>query len=152
MLIRIEGSRLPGLTCGQAPGFPGYRNIHVGVQRRDRRQKLLGLRPGDASSAVWELECTPTPSEAGWDLTGPYVQGRPGDRFVYLSWGAVDDAGTFMMFRRAKLFFDAIGPDVLAAAVERGLLLARLGLTDARGWPLCAAVRPPLIEWSAPAG
>jgi hypothetical protein len=152
MLMRIEASALPGLTCGQAPGFPGYRNIHVGVQRRDRREELLGLRPGDDSSAVWELECTTTPSEAGWDLRGPYVQGRPGGRFVYLSWGTVDEGGTFMMFRRAKLFFDAIGPDVLAAAVERGLLLARLGLTDAHGRPLCAAVRPPLVEWSAPTG
>jgi hypothetical protein len=56
------------------------------------------------------------------------------------------------MFRRAKLFFDAIGPDVLAAAVERGLLPAGLGLTDAYGRPLCAAVRPPLVEWSAPTG
>ncbi|MFD2357165.1 DUF5990 family protein [Nonomuraea ferruginea] len=40
---------------------------------------------------------------------------------------------------------------MLDAAVGHGLLVARLGLTDARGHPLCAAVRPPLVEWSAPA-
>lgn len=61
----------------------------------------------------------------------------------------MDDGGVFAMFRRAKLLFDAIGPDVLDAAVSGGLLMARLGLTDARGHPLCAAVRPPLIGWSA---
>jgi len=54
------------------------------------------------------------------------------------------------MFRRAKLLFDAIGPDILEAAADRGMLLARLRLTDACGHPLCAAVRPPLVEWSAP--
>jgi hypothetical protein len=56
------------------------------------------------------------------------------------------------MFRRAKLMFDAIPPDVLTAAVRCGQLTGRLGLTDAQGYPLCAHVRPPLIEWSAPAG
>ncbi|GAB3964371.1 hypothetical protein GCM10029978_024700 [Actinoallomurus acanthiterrae] len=149
MLIRIEASRLPGRECGQAPGFPGYRDIHVGVQRRDRPAELLDLHPGDAPSAAWELEVTATAAEAGWDLRGPYVQGRPGGRFVYLSWGSVNDGGRFAMFRRAKLWFDAIGPDVLEAAVRGGLLVGRLGLTDARGHPLCASVRPPLIEWSA---
>ncbi|GAA4636952.1 hypothetical protein GCM10023196_088850 [Actinoallomurus vinaceus] len=149
MLIRIEASQLPGRDCGQAPGFPGYRNIHVGVQRRDRPAELLDLHPGDAPSAAWELEVTTTATETGWDLRGPYVQGRPGSRFVYLSWGAVNSDGHFAMFRRAKLWFDAIGLDVLDAAVSSGLLVAQLGLTDARGHPLCAAVRPPLIEWSA---
>ncbi|MEV0406100.1 DUF5990 family protein [Actinoallomurus sp. NPDC050550] len=150
MLIRIEASQLPGRECGQAPGFPGYRNIHVGVQRRDRPAELLDLHPGDAASATWELEVTAaTATETGWDLRGPYVQGRPAGRFVYLSWGTVNDGGQFEMFRRAKLWFDAIGPDVLEAAARSGLLVARLGLTDARGHPLCASVRPPLIEWSA---
>ncbi|WP_067133300.1 DUF5990 family protein [Microtetraspora malaysiensis] len=151
MLIRIEALALPGRECGQAPGFPGYRNIHVGVQRRERRDELLNLHRGDAPSAVWELEVTATHRETGWDLRGPFVQGRPGGRFVYLSWGTVDDAGVFSMFRRAKLWFDGIPADVLDAAVDNGLLVARLGLTDSRGQPLCAAIRPPLVEWSAPA-
>ncbi|WP_442817519.1 DUF5990 family protein [Streptomyces sp. NBC_01296] len=46
---------------------------------------------------------------------------------------------------------DAVGPDTTAAALRCGRLLARLRLTDACGRPLCARVRPPLVEWSAPA-
>jgi Family of unknown function (DUF5990) len=61
----------------------------------------------------------------------------------------VDASGAFTLFRRAKLMLDAIGPDVLDAAVQSGRLIARLGLTDAKGHPLCAHVRPPLIDWSA---
>ncbi|WP_405701745.1 DUF5990 family protein [Streptomyces sp. NBC_00069] len=38
-----------------------------------------------------------------------------------------------------------------SAALRCGRLLARLRLTDACGRPLCARVRPPLVEWSAPA-
>lgn len=143
MLVRIEGSHLPG----REPGL-GHRDIHVAVQRRERPAELLGPHPGDALSAEWELEVTATPVEGSWDLRGPYVQGRPGGRFVYLSWGTVDEHEAFTMFRRAKLCFDAVAPGTLAAAVEGGLLVGRLGLTDTHGNPLCAAVRPPLIEWS----
>ena len=85
----------------------------------------------------------------GVDIKGPYIQGRPGGRFIYLSWGTVDAAGVFTLFRRAKLLLDAIGADVLDAAVQSGRLVARLGLTDAEGQPLCAQVRPPLIDWFA---
>ncbi|WUH90180.1 DUF5990 family protein [Streptomyces sp. NBC_00433] len=149
MLVRIEGSGLPGRDCGPSADVPsGHRNVHVGVQRRGRPDELLGLSPGDASSAVWEVEVTATPVEGGWDLRGPYVQGRPGGRFLYLSWGTVDAEGRFTMFRRAKLLFSAIDAEVLAAAVSGGVLVGRLGLTGPRGDPLCAAVQPPVIEWS----
>jgi Family of unknown function (DUF5990) len=53
------------------------------------------------------------------------------------------------MFRRAKLWLKAVPPEVLASAAGRGVLVGRLGLADAKGNPVCASVRPPLIEWSA---
>jgi hypothetical protein len=148
--IRIEASDLPGRSCGPSPDSPGgYHNIHVGVQRRNRRDELLGLVPGDAPSAVWTLDCTAAVSPAGTDLKGPYIQGPPGGRFIYLSWGTIDGAQAFTLFRRAKLWLDAIPPAVIGSALSRGMLVGRLGLTGARGNPLCAAVRPPVIQWSA---
>jgi hypothetical protein len=82
-------------------------------------------------------------------LTGPYIHGRPGGRFIYLSGGTLDEGHELKMFRRAKLQLDAVPPAILENAVERGLLVARLGLTDVKGNPLCAAVRPPVIDWAA---
>lgn len=150
MQIRIQAHDLPGTSCGPSPSAPlGYDNIHVGVQRRNKRDDLLGVVRGDASSATWTLDCTAVASPNGLDLTGPYIQGPPGKRFIYLSWRTVDNSETFTMFRRAKLCIDAIPPDAISAAMDLGLLVARLGLTDRHGHPLCAAVRPPLIEWSA---
>ncbi len=151
MLLCIEGFDLPGRSCGPSPDVPaGYRNVHVGVQRRNRRDDLLDLLPGDASSASWTLECTVVRSPTGVDIRGPYVQGPPGGRFVYLSWGTVDENDAFTLFRRAKLWLDAVPAPVLATAVEHGRLVGRLRLTDRKGNPVCAAVRPPAIEWSAP--
>ncbi len=91
----------------------------------------------------------PVPTASGFDLKGPYIQGPPGARFIYLSWGTVDDAKTFELFRRAKLWLDCIPSDVVASAVDQGLLVGCLGLTDHNGNPRCAAVRPPFIGWSA---
>ncbi|MFI7406476.1 DUF5990 family protein [Streptomyces sp. NPDC049541] len=146
--IRIDGVDLPGRVCGPGGDMPSYSDIHVAVQRRDRPGELLDPQPGDAGAVSWTLECTVT----GTDVKGPYVQGRPGGRFVYLSWGTVDDSGAFGMFRRAKLMLDAVPVEVLGAAVREGLLVGRLRLTDAHGNPLCARVVPPQIAWSAERG
>jgi hypothetical protein len=109
MQIRIEGTDLPGLSCGPSPERPGgHHNNHVGVQRKGRPDELLGVVPGDAPSATWVLDCSAVDTALGIDVKGPYIQGSPGGRFIYLNWGVVDDDGTFTMFRRAKLMFDGI--------------------------------------------
>lgn len=146
MQIRIEGHDLPGRNCASAPNFPGYTNIYVGVQRRGRPSEHLDLQPGDAESVVWSFDTRVKP---GPDVLGPYIQGGPGGRFIYLSWGTVDGAGNFDMFRRAKLFIADIGEDLIAAAEKSGVLVGRLGLTDAKGHPVCARVEPPVVVWSA---
>lgn len=78
----------------------------------------------------------------GLDMRGPYVHGRPGARFLYLSW-----MHSNKMFRRAKLMLDAVPANVLVAADKTGLG-GRFRLTMLDGSPLCAAVRPPDISWA----
>ena len=142
MVVRIAGVNLPGRDWG------GYGNVHVGVQKR---AEAVDLVAGDAAGASWEVPVELT--EEG-DFRGPYVQGRRGERFIYLAWGTVGPAGTFTMFRRAKLMLAAIDPAVVAAAAGPGrVLAATLSLTGGDGSPRCASVRPPAIEWTAaPAG
>jgi hypothetical protein len=149
MRIRIEGFDPPGRYCGPGPDYPdGHFNVHMAIQGRKGQSDLFGLRPGDEEDPVWELDCVPVGSAPPVDLRGPQIQGAPGKRFIYLTWGVVDDAAGFRMFRRAKLWLDAVPPDVMATAVERGTLAGRVGLSD-DGWPVCAAIRPPRITWSA---
>ncbi|MBE4734969.1 hypothetical protein SAMN04487980_101990 [Streptomyces sp. cf124] len=153
MRIRIDAVDLPGRTC-PAPAdrnVPAYGNVHVAVQRRGRPAELLEPQPGDAASATWTLECSATTSPTGTEVKGPYIQDRFGLRFIYLSWGTVDDSGAFTMFRRAKLMLDAVPADTLAAAARDGLLVGHLGLTDPHGNPLYARVTPPHITWTAEA-
>jgi hypothetical protein len=151
MRIRIEGTDLPGSSCGPSPQRPeGHFNIHVGVQRRGKPAELLGVVPGDSPGATWTLDATATRApDGGTDLKGPYIQGPPGGRFIYLNWGTVDAPGTFTMFRRAKLRLDAVSAEVLRSAQDQGVLVARVMLTDPRGNPVCASLGAPFIEWSA---
>lgn len=141
VLLRIVGTDPPGRSCGD------HANVHVGIQHgRDPDQVV----PADTGPMCFTAEVTVVDRNGVPDFRGPVVQGRPGARFVYLTWGDVDDAASFTMFRRAKLMLDAIDPEVIRAANETGAVLeARLGLTDGCGMPACAAVRPPRITWTA---
>lgn len=134
MRIRIEGSDLPDLA-----------DVSVGVQRK---AEVVERVPARSRSAVWEFDVTAREIDGLLDVGGPWVHGRPGARFLYLSWGRVD-GDTFSMFRRAKLLFGDIPTAMLRAAYSgEGVLVAQLGLTDELGGPRCARVRPPDVVWS----
>ena len=144
VLIRIEGTDLPGRRGGSEADRLRLGDVQVGVQRKAEVVERVAC---DAASARWEFEVTSREVDGLLDVGGPWVHGRPGARFLYLSWGMV--AGeTFTMFRRAKLLFGDIATELLRSGHEgAGVLVARLGLTDARGGPLCARVRPPGVSW-----
>jgi hypothetical protein len=125
MRLVIRGHHLPGRTCGP------YEDVHVGLQVGRLPD---GLVPGDAKEAEWVTEL----STAGGDFRGPAVQGRKGDRFVYLTWGTYRDA-TFSMFRRAKL---------MLADLPEGLdeVIVDVHLTDDNAMPRCARLRTPALR------
>ena len=149
--IRVEGHHLPGASCGPGPDYPnGHPNIHVAVQRRNKPAELLGLVRGDAATADLDARVhrrrdgfrgrprrapTSRAREVGGSSTSPGASSAPTRR-------SPCSAGP-------SSCSTAVPPDVLRSAVASGLLVGTLGLTDETGHPRCAAVRPPLIEWSA---
>lgn len=138
MQIRVEGYALPGRF--------GARDVHVGIQVR---QEVVQLVPADVPEAVWTTEASLiTTPDGAYDLRGPGIHGKRGDRFLYLSWREVDH-GMTRMFRRLKIMLDAVDDASLVEADQPGrALVARVGLTAKDGTPRCAAVRPPDITWS----
>ena len=133
----LIGTDLPGSTCAPSPTASGaYTSIHVGLQRG---KEVVDLVRGDAPEAVFEFDV----DIRNGKFAGPYVHGRNGERFIYLSWGELH-FGHFTMFRRAKLQLDSLDPEACDGHTVEG----RLGLSDAKGQPLCASVRPPKITWT----
>src|SRR5882724_1128079 len=147
MHVEIRGTDLPGRRCGPNSQGEMYENIHVGIGRGD---SLSDLVPGDAPLARWQIEVkTRVTAEGDIDVGGPFVKGKRGERFLYLSWGTVADDGTFALFRAAKIWFSGMDLPVVQQAMLPGQrLVGSLGLTDRMGHPLCASVRPPAIVWS----
>lgn len=136
MDVRIVGSSPPPASIG------GY-TVLVGLQHG---REVPAPRPVSGSEMSFEAELDVVVTSSGVDYRGPWVQGRRGDRFLYLCWG--HDAGSgFVTDRRAKLMLGVLDPAEMATARPGALLQAQLALTDARGGPVCAAVRPPAIRW-----
>ncbi|HVF32184.1 MAG TPA: DUF5990 family protein [Acidimicrobiales bacterium] len=137
--IRIVGERLPGRVFGE------HGNVHVGVQRGD---EVVQIQPADAASVRFTFGIVLREQDDGsLDFRSPFVHGKPGDRFLYLSWGDVDAAGRFTMFRRLKLMLNALPQGLVTP--KTGTLEGYLTLTDDKGGPRCAAIRPPEINWSS---
>jgi hypothetical protein len=139
--VRIVGTDLPPRDWCDHP------NVHVGIQRK---QEVVERVSCDAGRAEWEIDVEVLGAAAEVDFRGPSVHGKKGDRFLYLSWGSVGAGGAFTMFRRAKLMLAAIDRATIEAACRPGhRLVGTLRLVGRDGGPVCAAVRPPAIQWTA---
>jgi hypothetical protein len=148
MKLRIEARDLPGVRCHSGPDAPeGYTGIRVGVQRRGDAEQILDPVAGDAASAAWSLDCTVREIATGVDFTGPFVQGRPGGRFIYLSLLSDQGPGPQGMFRRGKIRLDSIPEALLDHARSGGTIVVKVRLTDDKGNPACATLEPPSAAW-----
>ena len=138
--LSIVGRRLPGSS------WSGRSGIHVGLQRDN---EVVNLVNGDEGEAVFDVALDVVAGADGQpDFRGDFVHGRRGERFVYLSWGEVDDTGTFTMFRRLKLHLMPLIEQCSAESVLAAKRIqAVLELTDTKGRPLAASVRPPWVTW-----
>ena len=136
MLLQIRGHHLPGRVWQSRD--ERYDNVHVGIQVGKEPCELVR---GDAESASWTIPLDVVVRESGLDFRGTAVQGRPGARFVYLTWGDVDADGSFTMFRRAKLMLADLEP----FAPDTQHVIARVDLTDDCGGPRCARLGPPAL-------
>ena len=95
---------------------------------------------GDAPSAQWALDVAVVGTAGDRDFRGPAVQGKRGERFVYLTWGDVAADGAFAMFRRAKLMLADVDARLLDAARARRSRPRRDGRSQRRARR--AALRP----------
>ena len=137
MRVEITGVNLPGRSFCRPDGS-AMPNVHVGVQvGRDPAQ----LVRADAPEAHWHVDVDVVRDSGVVDFRGPVVQGKRGERFIYLTWGDVGSTGEFEMFRRAKLMLSG-------APRTEGEVVASIHLTDDHGLPVCARLRQPTVVWT----
>jgi hypothetical protein len=78
------------------------------------------------------------------DFTGPLVHGRPGERFLYLSWGTVTPETPHETFRRLKLYLSPVSragwssPGVSWDQINRAAITTTVSGRGPDGTPHCA--------------
>ena len=146
MLVDIEGTNLPGRSCGPNQHGEPCDNVHVGLGIHGDPVELFA---GDAPVARWRIEVGTRRTEDGAvDFRGPFVHGKRGDRYLYLNWGTVAADGAFSLFRRAKLSLSEVDVGLVERTLQDdAVLTCTVNLTDSKGNPRCARVRPPDIMW-----
>ncbi|MEJ0099828.1 MAG: DUF5990 family protein [Pseudomonadota bacterium] len=88
------------------------------------------------------IDVVPDSTVVGFRLAGPAVQGRAGERFVYLGTGTYAGQVDSPIGRRAKIRLEGITRKLIAAskAKRAGLLEVQFAGTDSKGGPTCATV------------
>lgn len=138
--IRLDCTDLPSHGAPESAQQP----VSLGVQRGKTAEQLARA---DQPHVVFDLPFRlGRRADDGPNFQGPYAQGTPAARFVYLCWCEGDDPAR--MVGRAKVSLAHLTWQDIAAAGERdGVIEAQLRLSDAHGRPLCATVKDTHITW-----
>ncbi len=141
LAIRVVAVDPPGNCYGAA--MP----ILLGTQRNKDVEQVVSA----TETAEFRLDVGVVSMSAGFDFKGPYVHGRKGDRFLYLSWGVAQAGEGFEMFARAKLKFEDLERKLLVdvLTLDEPLLTCTMQATNEKGHPASGTIRPPRITWSA---
>ena len=90
------------------------------------------------------------PKDGAVDFRGPQVDGKRGDRHIYLNWLAREPDGQLRLFRRAKVMLEGIDPSLVARAESSGTAVrCTVRLTNERGQPTTRPFRAADLDWSS---
>ena len=132
------------MICRDLPKEP---SLFLGIQDG---KEVSDLRPVGAKAITFEapFRLATRKKDGGPNFLGPYAQGTPAQRFLYLNWGRRQDDGSYDYFSRAKVHLSHISWGDIERAHNSGTpLTAELTMTDDRGNPICATVDSNHITW-----
>jgi hypothetical protein len=146
--IKVIGTELPGLRfCDPYAREPTVKEpVYLGIQHG---REVIEQVPADRHTVIFNPEFRVSSNPDGTpNFLGPYAQGRPTDRFFYLSWGVKQKDRRFEMFRRLKLRLRHLTRRRINESIASDQpIVVRLKLTDPRGCPLCATPPPTQVTW-----
>ncbi len=136
------------IHCHNLPGskFQDKIGVRLGIQKG---KDVVEDVSADAASVTFTvpLRVTRNSKNGQPNFLGPFAQGTPDERFIYLCWGERQD-NSWNGFRRAKLHLNHLSWDLVEKAIEGGRRIeAVVNVTDAKGGPLCASVKEDKVEW-----
>jgi hypothetical protein len=149
MVNRVHSKEIQiQIICQHLPGsqFKKRMGIRLGIQKGKMVIDDVGA---DASSANFTaaLRVVQNMETGAFNFMGPFAQGSPQERFIYLCWGERKN-DSWEGFSRAKLQLRPIDSDVVERALANGTpIQVVIDMTDAKGGPLCASIKADKIAW-----
>lgn len=138
LLIRCQ--ELPGTECA------GKTAARLGIQKG---AVVIEDVPADVEGVTFTVpigirRASPTSVP---DYSGPFVQGKKGERFLYLNWGE-RNGQEWEGFGRVKLSLSPLTGAVVDKALQTGEpVRVTITMTDAKGKPVFATVREEYLQW-----
>lgn len=125
---------------------PGLNELRLGVQIGQAVEQDVPC-PAEQVILRFPVQVALDPGEGTLRFSGKAVHGPSGEKFLYLCWGEWVD-GEWQGNRRAKLPLGPVTRQMVEAALRSGQpLRARIHMTDARGQPVAASLKPGIYEW-----
>ena len=136
------------IECTELPGVKNP-SLHLGIQRDE---VITEIAPADSKRIVFKPSLRARRNSDGYvDFLGPFAHGPKAERFIYLNWVTTDGKAPTTMVGRIKLHLNHINWVAAKRAAEgRKPLLVKLALTNAKGKPVMASVRPDVARWQLP--
>ncbi len=136
------------LRCIDLPGreFDGKSSVRLGVQKgKVVIEDCLAGVPEITFSCLLRVERN---EESGKpNFLGPYAQGTPTERFIYLCWGE-RIADMWNGFGRAKVPLKELEWQAVEEAISTDKPIeAIIRMTDQKGGPLYASVKSDNLSW-----
>jgi hypothetical protein len=136
------------IVCTELPGA-GQSFLHLGIQRD---QVITEAAPADAKRIVFRPTLRALRNGDGSvNFLGPFAQGPKSERFIYLNWATTNGKELTAMVGRIKLHLNHIKwAAVRKAAQGNKPIRVKLALTNAKGNPVMASLRPDAAQWEMP--
>jgi hypothetical protein len=145
MILEINGMNGPGRSCNPAPDHGPYEDVLVGL---GRFTDPIGVVPGDTQAVEWRVQVRVVRRDGMSDFHGPQVDGKRGDRHIYLNWFNREADGQLKLFRRGKIMLEGIDPRLVEQSEQRSAALrCTVNLTNEKGLPSTARFWAPNLDW-----
>jgi hypothetical protein len=137
------------ITCTDPPtqALAGRGPVYLGIQQD---QDLVEAEPVDAKRIVLRPMLEVRKHDDGTPtFHGPFAHGPRAERFIYLVWAVRERGKPAQVFGRIKLHLNHITwQNIEKAGARKKIIKVTLPLTNAKGKPVMASVRPDAAQWN----
>jgi len=133
VIIQIRCHNLPGCRFDQRTA------VRLGIQKG---KDVVDDVPADTPDVIFTVPLRVERSSATGqpNFLGPFAQGAPRERFIYLCWGE-RQGDAWDGFRRVKVHLKHLTWEQVEAALQQGQPIGfSFDMTDAKGGPSCGSL------------